>query len=145
MPSQRQAEGVNVSDTSNDQEVPATKSSSRGGRRALIAGGCVLALGAAAIGGATPGGGSGGGEYGADDEWNEKEEAQYSAQHAAQQRCVGANRRLLFVVHPATWGFQISTLAPAPAPSLLFGFAFLLQATTCSRIWINNLSKFSSL
>ena len=44
-----------MSDTNEVTEELATKSSSRAGRRALIAGGCVVALGAAAIGGAVIG------------------------------------------------------------------------------------------
>lgn len=50
MPSHRQAEGVNVSDINEVQEPR-----KRGGRRALIAGGCVVALGAVAVGGAIVG------------------------------------------------------------------------------------------
>jgi len=44
-----------MSDTNEVRDVPATKQLSRGGRRALIAGGCVVALGVAAIGGAVIG------------------------------------------------------------------------------------------
>jgi hypothetical protein len=41
-----------VSDTNEVKELPQSATRSRGGRRALIAGGCVVALGAAAVGGA---------------------------------------------------------------------------------------------
>jgi hypothetical protein len=44
-----------MSNTNEVQDVPAPKQVSRGGRRALIAGGCVVALGVVAIGGAVIG------------------------------------------------------------------------------------------